>query len=317
MAIDKYMAGVVSFVGASRKSFPISTLHAVRSFCLFFESIFRTHSETVSAMIDREKAIRFVEFLVLFSMVWAFGSICIPEDRLRFDAMLRTQGPQYPSKGTVYDYILDPKSGSWWTWEQYFTELKRSKENVHSDFVSTVHTIPFEFWSQTLVASNQCLLITGDPGTGKTALLKHIAQQSFTSRNINVSIQTHAASENLLKIMESCLEKKSKNSYMPIGNKHLLVLIDDVTSAPKDGAGAQPSLEFLRYWIENNGWFDRSSAASKIVENMSFVAATNGSKSDGQGSLDRLQSHWAVLNIATNTPASMNAIMTGKNLNEI
>lgn len=61
-----------------------------------------------------------------------------------------------------------------------------------------------------------------------------------------MSAQT--SSNALQSLLESKVEKRTKNVFVPLGGKNLVAFIDDLNMPMKDTFGSQAALEFIRHW---------------------------------------------------------------------
>lgn len=54
--------------------------------------------------------------------------------------------------------------------------------------------------------------------------------------------------------IESKLEKRTKNVYIPVGGKTMIAFMDDFNMPMKETYGSQPPLELIRLWLDYNFW---------------------------------------------------------------
>ena len=142
--------------------------------------------------------------------------------------------------------------------------------------VPTTDTVRNSFLFSTVVSSKHNLLVVGSTGVGKTvqvASLLAALPKANSSLTINFSATTKSST--LQGIVESAMEKRSKDKLGPTGGKELLCMIDDLNMPQKTSAESpfQPPLELLRLWIDYGGWYDRSKCAWRFVLDTHLIAA--------------------------------------------
>lgn len=70
-----------------------------------------------------------------------------------------------------------------------------------------------------------------------------------------MSAQT--SSQNVQDAIESRVEKRTKTTFVPPGNKFMVTFLDDLNMPAKETYGSQPPLELLRQWMDYGFWYDR------------------------------------------------------------
>lgn len=92
--------------------------------------------------------------------------------------LYRASNPvRIPLPGTVFDYTLDDSTGTFVRWSQKGQE--RSK-NI-GGYIVTPEVEKYTFLIELLVNSHQPVLLTGQPGVGKTSLI-HVSGSCSTSK---------------------------------------------------------------------------------------------------------------------------------------
>lgn len=74
------------------------------------------------------------------------------------------------------------------------------------------------------------------------------------------------SSQNVQDFVESRIEKRTKNTFVPVGNKIMVTFLDDFNMPAKETYGSQPPLELLRQWIDYGFWYDRLKQTRKYVQ---------------------------------------------------
>lgn len=125
--------------------------------------------------------------------------------------------------------------------------------------VPTVDTVRYAFIVNGLLTASYPVLLTGPVGTGKTSsahsVLGHLDPNKYCLLNVNMSAQT--SSQNVQDAIESRVEKRTKTTFVPPGNKFMVTFLDDLNMPAKETYGSQPPLELLRQWMDYGFWYDR------------------------------------------------------------
>eukprot|EP01135_Chromosphaera_perkinsii_P005558 Nk52_evm107s352 gene=Nk52_evmTU107s352 len=269
-----------------------------------------TSSEENLDSSDIDTYARLVELWFLFSSIWSIGGSIDEESRKLFDNFLREIEGQFPSKDSVFEYCVEPRKRAWAPWEEKISSGWRYQPNTpfHKIIVPTIDTLRYDFLMRNLLKHNSQVLLVGPVGTGKTAISQAVVQTLdpaiYNTLTINMSAQT--SSNSLQHIIESRVEKRTKEVFVPIGGKSLLVYIDDLNMPQKDLFGSQPPLELLRLWQDYGFWYDRAKQTSKYIRDMHLVASM-GPPGGGRTTISRrFQSRFNL--IAMNSPSEQSII---------
>jgi dynein heavy chain len=164
--------------------------------------------------------------------------------------------------------------------------------------VPTVDTIRNSYLVNALVKANKHVLLVGNTGTGTTSTVRGTLTnppEGFSALTINFSAQT--SSNRVQEIIESNVEKRTKDVYVPQGGKKMIVFVDDLNMPAKDQYGSQPPLELLRQWIDYGFWYDREKQTTNYIKDMQFVCAM-GPPGGGRSVIShRLLSRFNVINV--------------------
>jgi dynein heavy chain, axonemal len=254
----------------------------------------------------------------LFSVIWALGGSLNDESRRTFDSFLRGIEGQFPSKDTVFEYYVDKINKAWLPWEdklpngwRYYRLTLRYASNIpyYKIFVPTVDSVRNEFIVKALTRKRRPVLLVGDVGTGKTSLLQNvITAPDMTANVLLINMSAWTSSNGVQNVIESKLEKRTKNIYVPVGGKPLLTFIDDLNMPMKDTFGSQPPLEFLRHWIDYGFTYDRQKQALKYLNDI-FLVSAMGPPGGGRNVIcPRIQSRFNILNMTFPSEASISRI---------
>ena len=272
---EKYFDKALEFKRKECKELiPITELNAIASFTNLYSAL-ATVENGVSPD-DADSYARMIELWFLFSLIWSLGASLDDESRKKFDMFLREIEGQFPSKDTVYEYFVDPKKKSWSHWEDKISNQWRPLPDTpfYKTVVPTVDTVRNSFVLSTLAKSHHHILFVGEIGTGKTILVQSLIatlDEKWTSLTINFSSQT--TSNRVQEIVESRIEKRTKNVFCPPGGKRMLTFVDDLNMPAKDTFGSQPPIELLRQWVEYGFWYDRQKQTIRNVKDLQLVCA--------------------------------------------
>ncbi|XP_073321620.1 dynein axonemal heavy chain 2 [Pagrus major] len=318
---EKYVESTLNFKKSNCKELiPITELNGVTSLCRLYDSL-ATPSNGVNTS-DTENLGRMVELWFIFSLIWSICASVDEDGRKRIDNFLKEMGCNFPTKDTVYEYYVDTKKKTWASFEDKL--LKGWRYNAKGPFykimVPTVDTVRYNFLVKALVLGQYPVLLTGPVGTGKTSVAQsvlHGLDSSWAALTVNMSSQT--TSNNIQSIMESCVEKRTKDEFVPAGGKRLLCFLDDLNMPAHDLFGSQPPLELLRLWIDYGFWYDHQKQSQKFVKDM-FLLASMGPPGGGRTHIsDRLQSQFNLINMTFPIESQIKQIygtMIGQKLQE-
>lgn len=99
----------------------------------------------------------------------------------------------------------------------------------------------------------------GESGTGKTILMKNILK-NLDESNFSYNLINLTPGTNSLKLQETIerkLNRTTKKKFRPFFGKNGVIYLDNLSLPKKDFYGYQPSLELIRFFMENQGWYDR------------------------------------------------------------
>lgn len=295
---DKYIDRTLTFRRRECTELVVTTdINGVRSLCRLFDALASPDNGLSPAEDGYPNGIHTT---FVFCLIWSMGATVTEESRKKFDMMLRETESMIPSKDSVYEYYVEPKSRAWRPWEEKVPQSWRPKPDMpfYKIMVPTVDTIRNSFIANALVRNGSMVLLVGNTGVGKTAVVQSILlglDETFSSQTINFSAQT--SSKALQDIMESRVEKKTKDVYAPPAGRRLVCFIDDLNMPQKDLFGSQPPLELLRQWIDYGFWYDRAKQQPKYLRMLQLIAAM-GPPGGGRSQISqRLQSRFSVLNV--------------------
>ena len=276
---NKYVVKILDFKDHNCKEpVPINDFNAVKSLIDLYDTL-AVPANGVQKVEGEQPAKyqQICEKWFVFSMIWTVMAAADEGSRVLLDQCLREIEAQFPPMQTVYDYFIDTKKQDFELWESKLTNWRPRKGAEFSQFiVPTIDTIRNSYVLTSLVNNKKRVLVSGNTGTGKTVLCQAMLQalpETHTSLIINFSSATDSGTTQA--IIESIMEKRSKDKVGPQGGKQAVVFVDDL-NMPKKTSGEspfQPPLELLRLWMDYGGWYDREKCMWRNVLDSQIVAA--------------------------------------------
>ena len=260
---------------------------------------------------------KFIDALVIFSIVWSVGALCDGPSRALFDKYLRGEMAAagleiaVPDLGLLYDYLFELSSGKWISWyntrEEYVVDIKQP---YSTQIVPTIDTIRSTYILKTLLAAHVNILCVGETGTGKSVTVRDIMMNqmdsNFAPLILNFSAQTHC--NQVQDQIDGKLEKKRKGVFGPPLGKQFILFVDDLNMPQREKYGAQPPIELLRQWFDHGGWYDRKTLLFREICNVQMIAAM-GPPGGGRNHVTaRFLSHFNVISFPVMEHESMRKI---------
>ncbi|KAK4876213.1 hypothetical protein RN001_012635 [Aquatica leii] len=282
-----------------KETVPTAELNVIMSLCRLLE-VFATKENG----IDPKQEDSFEEMCklwFLFCFVWSICCTVNEDGRRKLDAYVREKEGGFPLKDTIYEYCVDVRNRCFVSWEDRLSDNWRfaAGSPFFKIIVPTVDTIRYQCIVSTLLSSGYPSLLTGPVGTGKTSTAQSVVLSldptKYSVLNINMSAQT--SSTNVQEMVESRLEKRTKNTFVPVGNKTMIAFFDDFNMPAKETYGSQPPLELLRQWIDYGFWYDRLKQTRKYVQNMLLMAGMGPPGGGRQQISERTLSRFNVINM--------------------
>eukprot|EP00904_Undaria_pinnatifida_P003126 jgi/Undpi1/12814/HiC_scaffold_7.g02481.m1 len=229
-----------------------------------------------------------LEKVFVFCMIWAMGSsLTVSDDGTDYQKLFSDwwrsewKKVKFPSRETVFDYWLDPETGSFeqWTKSPYFFSIDYDSRvtPMTQITVPTPETCSVTFWMQLLVKMRKPVMMAGPSGTGKTqmvmGMLKMQNADSVTFQTINFNFYTTSAV--LQNTMGLPLEKKTGTNFGPPGNSRLVYFLDDLNLSEVDPYNTQSAIALLRQHMEYEHTYDLGKLSLKNIANTQVVACMN------------------------------------------
>ncbi|KAF4132123.1 Dynein heavy chain C-terminal domain [Phytophthora infestans] len=289
-----------------------------------------------------------LERLFAFALAWAVGGVLDLEDRNKLHHYLVEKAPattfpssiapvatQEASVGqdspvrastasnsnqtlTVFDHFLHPSTLEWekWTLDTCENLLTQSSGavNVGRLIIPTTDTARSLHLLEHLNASHLPVLLVGEPGTGKSTLVRLFFENNSSSgegvsRTLIFSGATLGGA--FQATVEADLEKRGGKTFGPSNGQQLTLFLDDLSMPALNEWGDQPTLEVVRQLVETRTlcFLDKDKRGDiKVIEGLRFLAAMGlpgGGKNDAPA---RLKRHFFILNLLPPSPEVAEAI---------
>ncbi len=263
---------------------------------------------------------RHIERVFVYCAAWALGGMLVPEDRVKFDAKLRTLAatgvlPKLKGEDTIFEFFVDDSS-EWGSWEtrvpawQYPIGVEKPK--YASLVIPTVDSVRYENLLGLVASVGRATLLVGGPGTAKTTIVsQYIAKlntDTYTSKSITFSSLT---TPNIFQVsVEGVVEKRQGRTYGPPAGKNMAVFIDDISMPAYNDWGDQVTNEAVRQLLETGGLYqlEKPIGDQKFITDCLYIAAMNtpgGGKNDIP---NRLKRHFACFNVPLPSAASIKSV---------
>lgn len=232
---------------------------------------------------DPERYRTLLERIMCFSITWTIAGQLEQEDRVKYDAYMRTVAPSSmpicEAGETIYEYTLDPKSLEWGRWRPPAWSYPEGEHlNFSNLLVPTMDSTRTIFLLEMLHEAQRPVLLLGGPGTAKTSnALMFFAKFDPSKRMLKRINFSSATTPGMFQSsIESELDKRGGKSYGPPGGKFMTVFIDDISMPTINTWGDQPTNEIVRQLIEMGGMYflDKDKRGDfKQCEALQYVAA--------------------------------------------
>ncbi|RYH30569.1 hypothetical protein EON65_04765 [archaeon] len=230
-----------------------------------------------------------IDPLFIFALIWSVGATTNEDGRRMFDAFLRQElfankySWSFPKGGSVYDFIFLVETKKWTKWidiiEKYEVDAKLSFSEI---IVPTTDSVRNTYFLDLLLSNDKHTLMVGATGTGKTININQylmgaskVQGRSIRTNVIPLSLTFSAnTSANMTQdLLDSKMDKRRKGVYGPAAGKKFYIFVDDLNMPKREEYGAQPPIELLRQWFDQEGWYDRKDLSFRKLIDLTFVAS--------------------------------------------
>ncbi|MED6290068.1 Dynein heavy chain 11, axonemal, partial [Characodon lateralis] len=284
---------------------PIPENSMVQTLCTLLDCLLTP--ENIPAESPRE----IYETYFTFACIWAFGGALYRDQlhdyQVKFSQWwtkeMRTV--KLPTQGTVFDYYLDHETKRFLPWGDIVPGFEiESHTPLQAVVVHTAETVRLSYFLNLLLERRQPVMLVGNAGVGKTALVRNKLDTLSESYTISkVPFNYYTTSLMLQEILERPLEKRAGRTYSPVGNRRLVYFIDDMNIPAVDSYGTVQPHALIRQDLDYGHWYCRQKQTLKEVQNTQYVACMNPTA----GSFiinPRLQRHFSVFAVNFPSPES-------------
>ncbi|XP_025195967.1 dynein heavy chain 2, axonemal [Melanaphis sacchari] len=301
---NKYVTAVLEFKQLNCvETVPLPELSSIVTLCTLLEYFtFNDLALKTPTGLKADDYDHLIKLWFLFCVVWSICAVVNEDGRKKIDTFFREKEVVFPISDTVYHYYVDTKTAQFYHWDNFLRDsswIYKTELPFYKIIVPTIDTVRYNYLVEAFLSKKRPVLLVGPVGTGKTLTVKKalevLDKNKFLNLTINMSARTtvHNVQENI----EGRLEKRTKDTYVPLSNKTLVTFLDDMNMPEKETYGAQAPLELIRQWIDYEFWFDRQSRLLKYVKNMLLIAAM-GPPGSGRSTIsNRLLSCFSVINL--------------------
>ena len=277
--IDKYVPACIFEMKKSYKHItPLATMNWASTLVSVLESMLKP--ENLGAKADQP----LFEMVFVFACVWAFGGALSTKDgveyRRNFNKWFKSKFTtvKFPSKGTVFDYHINFKSGKFAPWGDLVTQVDfdSSSMEMSNVFVPTAETASLTFMLNSCLGMRKPIMFVGGAGCGKTQLVMgRLATLGDDMMSHVVSFNYFSDVISFQRSLEAPLEKKAGINYGPPGTKRAVYFVDDLNMPKLDKYETAMPISLIRQHLGWGHWFDRSKLTQKNINNTQYVAAMN------------------------------------------
>eukprot|EP01031_Cornospumella_fuschlensis_P032177 gene32177-38921_t len=230
-----------------------------------------------------------IDPLFIFALIWSVGATTNEDGRRMFDAFLRQElfankfSWPFPKGGSVYDFIFIIETKKWTKWidiiEKYEVDAKLSFSEI---IVPTTDSVRNTYFLDLLLSNDKHTLMVGATGTGKTININQylMGASKVQGRSIRANVipltltfSANTSANMTQDLLDSKMDKRRKGVYGPAAGKKFYIFVDDLNMPKREEYGAQPPIELLRQWFDQDGWYDRKDLSFRKLIDLTFVAS--------------------------------------------
>ncbi|KAG7156129.1 Dynein heavy chain 2 axonemal-like 1 [Homarus americanus] len=201
-----------------------------------FVAIMRSFLETELVNADPEDWVARLTPAFIFSIIWSFGANISSSEAAEFEEVVTRMIEDVP-EGGIYDYYVDVTTGHFASWSKLaprFEELQLRLPVIECSIIPTDRIIKYSHMTQMLMAEGIPVLLKGVPGSGKTAIINVLQQNSDPFSEVTVLSHTACTRpKDIQNAIEKSLMKQGKD-VLACKKPKLHLLIDDLHCSEGD-----------------------------------------------------------------------------------
>ncbi|XP_078791125.1 dynein axonemal heavy chain 10 isoform X3 [Oryzias latipes] len=314
---EKYVPSCIDVTLNSETIVPRTDVNMVSQLCLMLDVLLESKNSSAEVL----------ECYFLEALYCSLGATLVESGRLKFDKLVKslsclsTVDDEKAAAGpgeipdylpTLYDFHFDETQEKWVPWSSLVPEYIHNPAMKFADIlVPTVDTTRTHWILEQMVKIKRPVLLVGECGTSKTAIIQNLLKNTSTDSSISLTINfsSKTTSLDLQRNLEANIEKRTKDTYGPPIGKKLLVFFDDINMPKVDDFGTQQPVALLRLLLDQGGLYDRKQKLSfKTIKDLGYIAAMRKT-GGGRNEVDpRFLSLFSVFNIPPPATESLHLI---------
>eukprot|EP00960_Hanusia_phi_P073138 767948-Hanusia_phi.AAC.10 len=278
-----YMPKIVTFLEESSEIITMYHLKSrIKGLVEIFDLILQLNAQKLDREEQRPEQSKSLESVFIFSCIWAFfgcfDSNTAANFRKKANSFWKEKYDRIPLPGnlTIFEICFDFEKREFVPWQSQLSGYYDiSQSHFGQLFVPTQETVPYSYLTSILASWNKFVLLKGKSGCGKTSLIREtirmLDQEVFATEYLLFQCTTSA--HTLQQKFQGMLSRSTKQFWYPMSGKKLIFQIDDMNLCERDQFGSQNACEFLRYFIENRRFYERTSSNCVHVKDLMLVGS--------------------------------------------